>query len=170
MKESGDHDEIVGEYNVNFGRENNPPSLEKHHSLIFKHQWNSGTPLIWQMECWEYQWCTLDAAESCTTWMVKALQLLGIFTLPETNVTPKNNDMSFLYGPFSGRYVSFREGIIRPPSHLSTPLLYPVVIDNSTDSLCQNFRMISVSHVFHLQCHQKYPFEKVNFFISVSRL
>ena len=27
MKESGDHDEIVGEYNVNFGRENNPPSV-----------------------------------------------------------------------------------------------------------------------------------------------
>ena len=26
MKESGNHDEIVGEYNVNFGRENNPPS------------------------------------------------------------------------------------------------------------------------------------------------
>ena len=27
MKESGNHDEIVGEYNVNFGRENNPPSI-----------------------------------------------------------------------------------------------------------------------------------------------
>ena len=29
MKESGNHDEIVGEYNVNFGRENNPPFLQE---------------------------------------------------------------------------------------------------------------------------------------------
>ena len=34
MKESGNHDEIVGEYNVNFGRENNPPSQEVEFGVV----------------------------------------------------------------------------------------------------------------------------------------
>ena len=51
MKESGDHDEIVGEYNVNFGRENNSPSGERYATLPFS--WDEG--LILPLSAWKPQ-------------------------------------------------------------------------------------------------------------------